>query len=47
MTRRQGWNADNDPGVGIVLKIRSQPYLLDEVKVQWGNGRRATWLSGQ
>jgi hypothetical protein len=42
IVRRQGWRAENDPGVGIVTEIREQYPLLDEYKVSWG-GAKPTW----
>jgi hypothetical protein len=42
VTRGQGWRAEDDPGLGIVVDVRCLPYLLDEIKVQWEDGR-ALW----
>ena len=39
LTRRMGWKEEDDPGIGIVGNVRSQPYLLDEIKVRWEDGK--------
>lgn len=44
LVRRQGWRAEDDPGVGIVTEIREQYPLLDEYKVSWG-GAKPTWVN--
>jgi hypothetical protein len=39
LTHRQGWKEETDPGIGLVLAIRSHDYLLDEIKVRWRDGK--------
>ena len=39
LVRRQGWNPDEDPGIGIVTEIREHIHLLDEYKVSWEGGK--------
>jgi hypothetical protein len=43
ITRGQGWNAEEDPGVGIVTDVRKQYPLLDEIKVLWTKNGKTLW----
>tara|TARA_R100000458_G_C8219603_1_gene204403 strand:- start:178 stop:375 length:198 start_codon:yes stop_codon:yes gene_type:complete len=46
LVHRQGWKEETDPGIGLVLAVRSHEYLLDEIKVRWRDGKTEWTNSG-